>query len=247
MKQNKIDLQLFTGTGVFPVHNNIFKVGIAGRASTAGQMKTVKDLETFSPSIDANTEEWTPMDLSGWMRRAVTGKGLTFSFSGKRNYGDEGNDYIAGLLLGTGQAVETIFEWTLPNGDVFEMDCIINLTTPAGGDSTNIDTLEFELMSDGLPVYTPAASALAELTFLCEAGAVSGTRITSVVPTLTGGNAYFYKINGELPALDAVLAGDGWAAYTLGDDIVTTVGNDITLVEATAGVAKKGGVSPAVV
>ncbi|PWV97438.1 hypothetical protein DFQ01_12182 [Paenibacillus cellulosilyticus] len=144
-------------TGVYPVHNNKFKIGTAGRASTVAEMVVVKDLETFSPSIDANTEEWTPMDQGGWVRRAVTGKGLTFSFSGKRNYGDPGNDYIGGLLIGTGQEVESKFEWELPNGDKLTMDCVINLTTPAGGDSTNIDNLEFEVLSDGLPVYTPAA------------------------------------------------------------------------------------------
>ena len=119
-------------------------------------MVIVKDLETFSPSIDANTEEWTPMDQSGWTRRAVTGKGLTFSFSGKRRYGDPGNDYIGGLLLGTGQDVESEFEWEMPSGAKLTMDCVINLTTPAGGDSTNIDTLEFEVLSDGLPIFTSA-------------------------------------------------------------------------------------------
>lgn len=142
--------------GVFPVHNNIFKIGLKGRSSTAAEMATVKDLETFSPSIDGNTEEWTPMDQAGWVRRAVTGKGLTFSFSGKRHYGDPGNDYIAGLLIGTGQEVETVFEWTMPSGATLTMDCVINLTTPAGGDSTNIDGLEFELLSDGKPEFTAA-------------------------------------------------------------------------------------------
>lgn len=143
-------------TGVFPVHKNKFKVGTKGRASTAVEMVVVKDLETFAPSIDGNTEEWTPMDQEGWIRRAVTGKGLTFSFTGKRNYGDPGNDYIAGLLLGTGQDVETKFEWEMPSGAKLEMNCVINLTTPAGGDSTNIDGLEFELLSDGKPTFTPA-------------------------------------------------------------------------------------------
>lgn len=153
-----INLQLFAaGTGVFPVHNNKFKIGKAGRASLAADMVVIKDLETFSPSIDGNTEEWTPMDTAGWVRRAVTGKGLTFSFSGKRNYGDPGNDYIGSLLLGTGQDVESKFEWEFPSGAKLTMDCVINLTTPAGGDSTNMDTLEFELLSDGLPVFTPAA------------------------------------------------------------------------------------------
>lgn len=143
-------------TGVFPVHNNIFKVGIKGRESTDSDMKTIKDLENFAPAIDGNTEEWSSMDQGGWTRRAVTGKSLSFSFSGKRNYGDPGNDYVAGLMLGTGQQVETIFEWTMPSGAKLTMDCVINLTTPAGGDSTNIDGLEFELLSDGKPEFVPA-------------------------------------------------------------------------------------------
>ncbi|MGF7050415.1 hypothetical protein J2T13_004953 [Paenibacillus sp. DS2015] len=143
-------------TGVFPVHNNKFKVNTAGRGASVGTMVTIKDLETFSLAVDSNVEEWTPMDLAGWARQAVTGKKLSVSFSGKRNYGDAGNDYIAGTLLATGQDVETVFEWELPSGARLTMDCVISLTTPAGGDSTNIDGLEFELLSDGLPKFTAA-------------------------------------------------------------------------------------------
>lgn len=249
MKRN-INLQKFATTGVFPVHNNVFKIGTAGRTSAGAQLKAIKDLETFSPGIDANTEEWTPMDQEGWVRRAVTGKGLTFAFSGKRHYGDPGNDYIAGLLLGTGQDVESVLEWTLPNGDVLLMDCIINLTTPAGGDSTNIDTLEFEVMSDGLPVYTPAASALGVLTFVCSDGTGAGaTQIASVSPVLGGSNSYYVKINGVLPAFGEDITGKGWTAYTLGDDIATTLGNTIALVEVITAtkLAQKGGTSAAVI
>ncbi len=242
----RINLQLFTGIGVFPVHNNIFKVNINGRA-TPGTFVTIRDLETFSPSIDGNVEEWTPMDTEGWIRRALTGKGLTFSFSGKRNYGDSGNDYVASMLLGTGQDCETQFEWTLPNGDVFTMDCILNLTTPAGGDTTNIDTLEFELLSDGLPEYTPNA-ALAALTFVCTDHTTAGaTQIEAVSPALTGGSSYKYKINAALPLVNTVLDAT-WADYTLGDAIPVVNGNSITLVEVDGtGKAKKGGIAVAVV
>jgi hypothetical protein len=155
MKQ-LLNLQRHSGTGVFPVHNNKFKIGTAGRASTELQMLGIKDLETFSMSIDANTEEWTPMDQEGWVRRAVTGKGLTISFSGKRNYGDPGNDYVAGLMIATGQGVESKFEWELPSGAKLVFNCVVSLTAPAGGDSTNIDALEFEVMTDGKPTFTPA-------------------------------------------------------------------------------------------
>lgn len=153
----KFNLQFFATVGVFPVHNNIFKINTAGRViAVPTTMVTVKDLETFGLSIEANTEEWTPMDLAGWVRQAVTGKKLTISFSGKRNYGDPGNDYVGGLLLATGQDCESVFEWTLPSGAKLTVDCVVNLTTPAGGDSTGIDTLEFDILSDGLPVFIPA-------------------------------------------------------------------------------------------
>lgn len=234
--------------GVFPVHNNIFKIGIGGRASTEQQMVTIADLETFSPAIDANTEEWTPMDQEGWIRRAVTGKGLALALAGKRQYGDPGSDYIAGLLLGTGQDVETVFRWELPSGAVLNMNCVINLTQPAGGDSTNIDGLEFEVLSDGKPTFTPAASTLAALTFVCTEGSVSGTQIEAVSPVLGGLNSYYYKINGTLPALNANITNLGWTAYTLGTDIATTEGNFIALVEVVTAtkLAQKGGVANAV-
>lgn len=141
-------------TGVFPVHSNQFKVNSVGR-TTPGTFVIVKDLETFKLGVEGKTEEWYPLDMSGWARQAVTGKKLTVSFTGKRNYGDVGNDYIASKLLATGQDLETIMEWTLPSGGKLTMPCVINLTSPAGGDSTNIDSLEFELFSDGLPVFTP--------------------------------------------------------------------------------------------
>ena len=48
--------------------------------------------------------------------------------------------------------------WTFPSGAKLEFDCVINVTTPGGGDSTNVDSLEFDLMSDGKPTYTPASA-----------------------------------------------------------------------------------------
>lgn len=140
---------------VYPVHNNKFYVSITGRDGEANTI--IRGLENFAPAINANTETWTPMDEGGWERNQVTGKGLNIAFSGKRQYGDEGNDYIAGLMLGTGVAVQSKFKWELPSGATLTGDCVINVTTPAGGDSTNIDTLEFEILSDGKPEFTPAS------------------------------------------------------------------------------------------
>lgn len=141
---------------VYPVHNNKFFISVNGRDGEADTL--IRGLENFAPAINANTETWTPLDEGGWERNQVTGKGLNISFSGKRQYGDAGNDYIAGLMLGTGVTVQSKFKWELPSGATLEGDCVINVTTPAGGDSTNIDTLEFEILSDGKPEFTPAAT-----------------------------------------------------------------------------------------
>lgn len=155
----KLNLQYFADTSkgqVYPVHNNKFFICTTGRTGEADTI--IRGLENFAPSIDGNVESWQPMDEGGWTRNQVTGKGLTLSFSGKRQYGDAGNDYVASLMIGTGVTVQSKFKWEMPSGATLTGDCVINVTSPAGGDSTNIDTLEFELLSDGKPEYTAAPS-----------------------------------------------------------------------------------------
>lgn len=141
-------------TGVYPVLNNIFKIGTSGLESTVDQMKSIKDVTTFSVSFDNNVEEWTPMDQEGWVRRLMTGKGIKISLSGKRCVGDEGNDYVAGLAFKSGQDVETKFEWTFPSGLKVEFNAVINLTNVGGGESTDAAPLEFEVMTNGKPTVT---------------------------------------------------------------------------------------------
>ena len=140
-------------SGVYPVFNNEFKIGTKGIESTPEQMVTIADLETFSVSIDNNIEEWTPMTTEGQVRRLQTDKGFSISLNGKRNIGDAGNDYVASKMFATGRDVETKFEWTMPSGLKVEFDCVLNISS-AGGDSTNVDVLEFEVMSNGKPTVT---------------------------------------------------------------------------------------------
>lgn len=143
---------------VYPVHNNKFKFGTNGLESTEDQMVMPSDLENFAPAIDGTVEEWYSMDAGGWAKAAMTGKKLSFSFKGKRSVGDVGNDYIAGLAWKFGQDVMTKFEWEMVSGAKLTCNVVVNVTTPGGGDSTNIDTLEFEAICYGKPTFTPAAA-----------------------------------------------------------------------------------------
>lgn len=142
-------------SGVYPVYENQFKINTKGRTEGASNMVTIADMESFSVSFDDNVEEWTPMTTEGWVRRLKTGKGITISLNGKRNVGDPGNDYVAGLAWKSGQDCNSQLEWTFPNGDKVLLPCVINVTS-VGGDSTNVEPLEWECMSDGKPTFTEA-------------------------------------------------------------------------------------------
>ena len=146
-------------SGVFPVYENAFKIGKSGRTSTDADMVTIAEMESFSVSIDGNVEEWKPMEAEGWTKRMTTGKALTISLSGKRCGGDAGNDYVAGLAWKTGLDCNTKFEWTFPDGAKLAFDAVVSVTENSGGDSTNIGSLAFDVMSDGKPTYTAPVSA----------------------------------------------------------------------------------------
>ncbi len=236
--------------GVYPVFNLQFRIGINGRASSALDMAVIKDMETFSPSVDGNVEEWTPMDTEGWVRRLMTGKGFTITLNGKRHVGDPGNDYVAGLAWKSGLDCSSKAEIVFPNGDALAFDCIVDVKTPFGGDSTNVSGLEFELQSDGKPDYVPAGDVLPKLIFLCEEGAAPGSTAINVVAPKAGTlNGYLYKIGGQLPRLGDSMSSQGWDDYTLEEDIEDVkAGAIITLVEVdTSNNAVRGGIAVAVV
>lgn len=141
-----------TNTGVYPCYLNQFQAG-----ATKEEAKSIADMETFGVSFDNNVEEWTPYDTEGWKRRLMTGKGVTISVNGKRNIGDEGNDFVSGLKFKNGREAEGYFGWTFPDGTVVSWDnAVFNIKNDGAGDATGVGPLEFDVMSNGKPTITPA-------------------------------------------------------------------------------------------
>lgn len=144
-------------TGVYPCYENQFQINTAASGAVAS-MATIADCETFSVSFDNGVEEWTPFETEGWVRRLMTAKGVTISVTAKRNVGDTGNDAVAGLTFKNGRDVEKDFQWTFPDGSTVKFaDAVVSVTNNGSGDSTAVAPLEFEIMSNGKPTYTPAA------------------------------------------------------------------------------------------
>lgn len=144
-------------TGVYPCYENQFQIDTAASGSAA-DMKDIADCDSFSVSFDNGVEEWTPFNTEGWTRRLMTAKSVTISVTGKRNVGDAGNDEVAGLAFKNGRSVEKDFQWTFPDGTTVKfVSAVISVTNVGAGDSTNVAPLEFEIMSNGKPIVTPAA------------------------------------------------------------------------------------------
>lgn len=142
-------------TGVYPCYENQFKTGNAGNDTLA---TPIANCEEFSVAFNNNVEEWTPFESEGWKHRLMTGKDIVISVKAKRTIGDAGNDMIANLSTKNGRDCEVNFLWTFPDGSTLLFkNAVVNVTANSGGASTGVAPLEFDVMSNGKPVYTPAA------------------------------------------------------------------------------------------
>ena len=140
-------------SGVFPVSDVDFQMATAKETFVP-----VADMETATVTIETGVETWTPLSEGGWQRALATAKSMKISMKGKRNVGDPGNDYIAGLAFKNGRDCDSAFKFTFPDGAVVSCPVVVSVTDFVGGDSTNVAPLAFDLVSNGKPTYTPASA-----------------------------------------------------------------------------------------
>jgi hypothetical protein len=82
---------------------------------------------------------------------------MSISMAGKRNVGDPGNDYIAGTVFADYAygaepgSVQVSIEF--PDGSRLDFNAVCNVTSMGGGDSTAVGALEFDLDSNGRPIF----------------------------------------------------------------------------------------------
>jgi len=140
-------------TSVFSVNDLGVKISTAGRTLRDNDYSVIRGMESVSVTFDNGIEEWNPLDARGWVRRMGTTKSMTVAFSGKRVSGCPANDYIATLAYQTGTVLNTNLWIDFPNGAWLVMECVINVTACEGGSGGDVGVLEFECLSDGIPMY----------------------------------------------------------------------------------------------
>lgn len=225
-----------------------WKLEILTAPDTYTEIKNLKSFKFGGKKKDADT---TDFDSDGKEEHLVSSRSRTLTVEanymedvgdGSRDVGQQAVETLADAV---GSASVTGFRLTSPGGTVRTFNASAEVSD-IGGKNDDPTTFNFELLVSG-PVAK--STTLPGLTFVCVDAATAGaTKIAAVVPALTGGNSYLYKVNASLPLVGSDLTGLGWAAYILDADIPVVNGNTITLVEVSAGdVAVKGGQATSVV
>lgn len=134
---------------VTAVHGLTFEIDTTPEATET--YAEIKDIEEVEISIEGNVETWTPTDTDGFQRALRTGLSMELSFSGKRNFGDAGNDFVAGLALAVGESANTTIKITTneTTPTTYTIPCVIDVDSILGGASTDVASLSFTAMSDG--------------------------------------------------------------------------------------------------
>ena len=64
----------------------------------------------------------------------------------------------AWMAMNNGAKAQKTIKWTFPDGDaVMFVNAVINVTALNADDAVKVGPLEFEILSNGKPTYTPAA------------------------------------------------------------------------------------------
>jgi hypothetical protein len=196
---------------VYPVFDLEFLISdgkVSPHSPSVDAFMPVKEMETFEVAIDGTVVDWSPMEQKGWVRRLMTGKSFSISLAGKRQTGDPGNDYVAGLALKTGNACSTTAAVKFPDGALLVFDAVVDVSRHFGGASTDVSGLDFDLLSDGKPTYFEASGDVTYRTFtLTQKNGAAGSADTDAIEIKFDG-----AVTGLLEENIFITSGSGSAA-----------------------------------
>lgn len=143
----------FKSMGVFPVAKVKPTFDFTGDGTT---FTAVSDLTSVEISVDTTVETYFSLDADGVQSALATAKAVKYTFSGKRNTNDEGNNKIAGMAFKIGSDAAANLKITFPNGSTIEQEVVVAVTK-LGGESTAISALDFECTGNGAIKTTTGA------------------------------------------------------------------------------------------
>ena len=131
--------------------------GSQGAAGTWTYAKLCAGIESVTPSVNEQTQQYFFLCGNGGADTEVTGIAPQYDVSGRRVHGDTAQDYIAGLKYSLGDDRKSSFKVITPSETIIA-DCTIVDIVDFGGATTDNEPFSCSIRVNGLPTVTPVGS-----------------------------------------------------------------------------------------
>ncbi|MPW26260.1 hypothetical protein GC105_10720 [Alkalibaculum sp. M08DMB] len=228
-------------------YKNVLEMNITPKEASPTWARVGEGFANVTEALNEVLYQASYLNNAGWGSTEVTGGQYIATLTGVRAYGDLAQDYIFShaVMFAFGEARKTTFRVTRDNQTVLEWDVTLANITDGGGDSQQPSAITVAIHGNGEPrVLTDAL--LGSLTVVSVAGAIAGDTAIYVNPVKGASNSYKYKSapGVALPLFDEVLT-TGWTEWNGADEITSTTGYQIVIVEVETSTnkAKKAGIA----
>lgn len=136
-------------TGFALNYTSKFEIDVTGGGETASYKEIAEGITNVTKSGNEVLDQTNYYAGKGKANTDVTGGQIILTFTGHRCYGDDAQDYIAGLENTYGETRKTKFKWTAPDGKVYTGDCTIANIETAIGDANAKADFSFEIHFNG--------------------------------------------------------------------------------------------------
>ena len=132
-------------------------VSSAGTPPTWTYATLADGIDNLSEALNEVVQQYSFLSDQGFARNHVTGMAPSFTFTGKRVYGDSAQDFIFGAKysLDTGrQSSFKLVDSGSGTASTLTVDCTICNIQEYGGAATDDTSISFEVRFDGAPTVS---------------------------------------------------------------------------------------------
>lgn len=140
----------------YPAFLDSLKVGALG--AEADSLIVPDGIVNITPSWDPTVVTYYKRSGQGFQGGTKTGNAFTITVESYHISEDAGQKIIAATMFKFGKEAKVACEYTFGNGDVLTFNATVKITRMGGGATTDLAPLNYDLICDGKPTFTPAVT-----------------------------------------------------------------------------------------
>lgn len=145
-----------------PTWKTTVQIGTAKTGDAWTYAPLCAGIENLDEALNVQTQQFFFLCGQGYAHNEVTGMAPTFSFTGKRVYGDAAQDYIDAMKYETADKRKTSIKLVVESAGktVMTITCdatVTDIVTLGGGNAVSVQPFNCTIALNGKPVVEPAA------------------------------------------------------------------------------------------